>query len=58
MLKDLDYFPLGKSEGNELSQVRLGMIDSYLCEFVWKKQNKKDQYFEQILLDISRFSKK
>ena len=34
------------------------MIDSYLCEFVRRKQNKKKQYFEQILLDMSRFSKK
>ena len=45
MLIDLDYFSLGKSEGNELSKVRIGMIDSYLCEFVRRKRNKKDQYF-------------
>ena len=36
----------------------LGMIDSYLREFVWRKRNKMKQYFEQILLDMNRFSKK
>ncbi|XP_076034763.1 male abnormal protein mab-31-like [Oratosquilla oratoria] len=34
------------------------MIDSYLCEFVWRKRIEKDQYFEQILLDISNFDVK
>ena len=55
---NLDHFSLEKSEENELSKVRFGMIDYYLCEFVWRKRNKKNQYFEQILIDISRFSKK
>ena len=36
----------------------IGMIDSYLCEFVWRKRNKKKQYFEKNLLDMSRFSEK
>ena len=35
-----------------MSKVRLGMIDSYLCEFVWRKRNEKGHNFGQIFLDI------
>ena len=33
------------------------IIDSYLCEFVCRKRIENDQYFEQILLNISNFDK-
>ena len=31
------------------------MIDSYICEFVWRKRNKDKNLFEEILNDIAQF---
>ena len=31
------------------------MIDSYLCEFAWRKRTEKPQHFSKILIDISQF---
>ena len=38
---DLDYFALGKLEENELSKVRLGMIESYLDLLVRVEETKQ-----------------
>ena len=31
------------------------MLDSYLCEFIWRKRHQNDDKFIQILNDITRF---
>ena len=31
------------------------MLDSYLCEFMWRHRNKDENLFEKILQNISEF---
>ena len=47
---------VAKSKNKKRYGTHRSMVDSYLCEFVWRQQNKEKDIFEEILIDIVKYN--